>query len=107
MSDRTDRILTEVAALRATQDRTRELTRPMGTGSPAQLVTLKMTNVAGQFESFAGVTTWGSMLTTKCAMACASTGDDLRGYLLELAALAVAAVETIDRVAQIEEADRG
>jgi hypothetical protein len=105
VSKRFDQIITEVAALRATQDRSGELTRPMGTGSPAQLVALKMTEGARQLQAFAGVKTWGDMLTTQCAKACAQTGPELREQLLNLAALAMAAVETMDRVAEIE-ADR-
>jgi hypothetical protein len=46
------------------------------------------------------------MLTTQCAKACATTGPDLREQLMQLAALTLAAVETIDRVEQIEAADR-
>lgn len=106
MTQRFDQILTELAALRFTQDRTGELVRPMGTGAPAQLAALKVAEIAQNVQAFTGVCTWGDMLTTQCAKACATTGPELREQLMQLAALTLAAVETIDRVEQIEAVDR-
>jgi len=95
-------ILAEVAAIRADTDRAGELTRPMGTGGPIQQFAANTARTSLNLAAYGGVVSWATLLNVQCAKACAAPADELRAELLQLAAVAVAAVETLDRVKKIE-----
>lgn len=104
MAHRLDSILNEVCTIREQHNRAGELLRPRGTGTPGQMMALNMAQGVAAIESL-GERSWGSMLSVRSARALASTGEHLRTELLEIAALAVAFVENIDRVDEIEARD--
>jgi malonyl CoA-acyl carrier protein transacylase len=99
MKDHTAEVLSEVMQERARQDaKWGEQNHPDGTGGQFFKYVAKITREACDAQSASGQITWRHILDEEAAEVCAETDPaKLREELVQVAAVAVAWIEAIDR----------
>lgn len=94
-------VLSEVFEERARQDeKWGEQNHPDGTGGPLDVHVVETYKFLCERATANGSLRWQHILQEEVAEVCAATGQDLRGELIQVAAVCVAWVECIDRRAR-------